>query len=274
MKLESVNLSCGYGKKIIMQNVSFSMGQGEVVCLLGSNGAGKTTFFRTLLGLMRPLGGAVFIDGADITGMKPSQLAARIAYVPQSANVSFPFSVEEVVLMGRGAHVKSISGPSLKDQKKARECMASLGIAHLGQKVFNRLSGGERQMVLIARALTQQTAFLVLDEPTSNLDFGNQIRILERILELKERGIGIIMTTHSPDQVLLCASRVMVFNRGALVQIGTPQKVITASLLQNLYGVNAMIKVMQHDTNRPVRVCIPCLRHPTQAVSLIKEEAV
>ncbi|MBN2526539.1 MAG: ABC transporter ATP-binding protein [Deltaproteobacteria bacterium] len=282
MTLECVNLSCGYGrtnskngrKQIVVQDVSFSLDEGEVVCLFGPNGAGKTTFFRTLLGFIKPLDGKVFIDGTDVAQMKPSKLATRIAYVPQFANVPFPFSVEEVVLMGRGVHVNSMLGPSPLDCEKAQECMASLGISHLAKKVYSRLSGGERQMVLIARALTQDARYLVLDEPTSNLDFGNRIRILERILELKERGIGIIMTTHSPDQVLQLGTRVVVFNRGAMTRTGCPQTVVTSSLMRNVYGVDVVVKEMHNNIDSPVSVCVPCLRHPSQNMSSIKEKAV
>lgn len=274
MKFEAANLSCGYGRNIIVQNVSFSMEEGETVCLLGPNGVGKTTFFRTLLGFIKPLKGKITIDGHDVTQMKPSHLATQIAYVPQSGQVPFPFSVEDVVLMGRNVHTMAMSGPSSHDRQKVRHCMASLDISHLAHKVYSRLSGGERQMVLIARALTQEAPFMVLDEPTSNLDFGNQIRIMKLIRELKDRGIGIVMTTHSPDQALLCGTRVIVFQSGTLVQTGRPETVITSSLLRKVYGVDVRIQEVPIDAACPTRVCVPCLGHPSEKLFPPKEAAV
>ena len=260
MTLEAIGLTCGYGRDVIIGNISLKVETGDIVCLLGPNGAGKTTFFRTMLGFITPLGGSVRIDGKDISRFKASERAKRIAYVPQAGTIPFPFTVEEVVTMGRNAHSAGLRRPSSRDRAKALECMEELGIAHLGGKMYTRISGGERQMALIARALAQETSFLVMDEPTSNLDFGNQVRILEHLEVLRQKGLGIVMTTHSPDQALLCGTKAVAFNNGTKAVHGRPDRIITAPLMQKLYGVDVLIRGM--DTGQgEISVCVPRLSY-------------
>jgi iron complex transport system ATP-binding protein len=272
VKLDVSKLSCGYGEKIIVREISFSAANSDIVCLLGPNGVGKTTFYRTLLGFIRPLGGTVYIDGVDIGKMTQLEVATKIAYVPQSVQMSFAFTAEEVVLMGRNVHIGALSSPSRHDREIAARSMSSLGISHLARKEYNRLSGGERQMVLIARALTQESRLLIMDEPTSSLDYGNQIRILEQIRELKSTGMGIIMTTHSPEQALLCATRVIVFHKGALSETGHPNAVITEPLMHNIYGVQVKINDLLDVAGNPIKVCVPHLRNRTHKFRMMKQE--
>ncbi len=260
MKIEIRNLTCGYGKKEVIRNISFAVGTGEILCLLGPNGVGKTTFFKTLLGLLPPLGGEISLNGQAISRLSRKEYARKVAYVPQSQSVPFPYTVEEVVIMGRNAHLSSFSSPGRRDKEIAAEALEELGITRLAKRTFTQLSGGERQMVLIARALTQQTEILFMDEPTSSLDFGNQVRILNRINRLRDKGISVVLTTHAPDHVFLCGSKVIVFNEGQFSRMGEPDLVVTEELLQSVYHVDVKI----HQTGipggkAPVKVCVPCL---------------
>ena len=259
MKLEVNNLKCGYGKRQIIRDVSFSLNNGEIVCLLGPNGAGKTTFFKTLLGFIKPMGGGILINGKPSELFPNKELARIMAYVPQACHVPFPFTVAEVVTMGRNPHMGIFASPSRKDREVALSCLEDLDISHLRDKVYTQLSGGERQMVLIARAAAQETELLIMDEPTSNLDFGNQVRILNKINKLKKRGIGVIMTTHSPDHVFLCGTKVIIFRDGKFAETGLPQSVVTEQLLRKVYGVDVLVRDMKITSREKIRVCVPCL---------------
>ena len=257
MKLEVKDLACGYGKKVIIGGISFEINEGEALFLLGPNGAGKTTFFKTLLGFLKPLSGNVILNGKDISTMGCREKARNIAYVPQAHSVPFAFNVEDVVVMGRNAHMGKMSSPSSADRRVALDCMSELGVAHLREKSYSRISGGERQMVLIARALTQGAKLLVLDEPTSNLDFGNQVKILDKINQLKKLGISSIITSHSPDHAFLCGTRVVVFREGKFAETGAPRSVVTEGLLKKVYGVNVLVRAV--DAPKNIKVCVPCL---------------
>ncbi len=259
MKLIVKNLDCGYGQKKIIKDISLTVKEGETVCLLGPNGVGKTTFFKTILGFLKPLAGTVELDGIDIHKLSRKEFAQLIAYVPQAHSVPFPFKTKDVVLMGRNAHTGIMSVPSQKDRRYALESMETLGIGHLKEKVYTELSGGEQQMVLIARALTQQTRLLIMDEPTSNLDFGNQVKILNQINRLQNKGIAVVLTTHSPDQVFLCGTKVIIFHNGRLTETGYPRHIVTENILEKVYGVSVKVRDIPVSDSGCVTVCIPCL---------------
>ena len=253
MRLEVERASCGYGAKSVVDSVSFALESGEVVCLLGANGSGKTTLFKAILGLLRLRGGRVLLDGADTAPWPRRQLAHVLAYVPQAHTPPFPFAVRDVVLMARTAHLGIFGSPSRGDAAIAEDAMETLGVSHLAHARYTEISGGERQLVLIARALAQQSEFLVMDEPTSNLDFGNQVRVLRRIKELAGRKLGLLMTTHFPDHAFLCASRVAVLKAGKLLAMGRPEEVITGRQLEGAYGV--AVRVVEVEAG--FRVCVP-----------------
>ncbi|WP_027400582.1 ABC transporter ATP-binding protein [Anaerovorax odorimutans] len=259
MRLIIEKLMCGYGKKKIIENISFSITNGECICLLGPNGVGKTTFFKTVLGFIKPLNGSITLDNKDITKLSRKNFAKVIAYVPQAHSIPFAFSTIDVVVSGRNAHLGITSKPTPKDYKIALECMEELGIGYLKDKLYTQISGGEQQMVLIARALVQEPKILVLDEPTSNLDFGNQIRILNQINMLKKKNIAIIMTTHAPDHAFLCGTKVVIFQKGRFVNIGEPEKIITESLLKEVYGVDVKVHNLLTNINESKKICVPCL---------------
>ncbi|MFT9077777.1 ABC transporter ATP-binding protein [Ethanoligenens sp.] len=262
MTLDLQTVSCGYGEKVIQKNISFSVHSGEICCLLGPNGVGKTTLFKTMLGFMKRLDGKISLDGQDIAKLPLKKLAKQFGYVPQAQGAPFPYTVEEVVTMGRIAHMGLFSSPSKKDRQIAGQIMETLQIDYLKNQIYTEISGGEKQMALIARALAQQPAFLVMDEPTANLDFGNQIRVLRQIKRLAEQGLGIIMTTHFPDHAFQCRSKVVLLQRGKPFLFGEARDVVTEENLRSAYGVD--VKVTEIPVGmRHVCACIPLMEEET-----------
>jgi iron complex transport system ATP-binding protein len=259
MRLEVDNLTFGYRGKIVGSGVSFTLEAGEVLCLLGPNGAGKTTLFKTILKLLEPLGGAIFADGETIGQWSRQRMARLFGYVPQAQLGFFPFTVREVVLMGRTAHIGLFATPSSQDAEVAERMLDILGINHLADRAYTEVSGGERQLALIARALAQEPKVLVMDEPTASLDFGNQVRVLSEIKTLARRGIAVILSTHDPDQAFLCAQRVAILHQGSLAHLGTPTAVITSPVLRTVYGVEVEIAQVASAAGEMHSICVPSL---------------
>ncbi len=259
MKLQCHKLTCGYGTRAVTHDASLEVSTGEVVCLLGPNGSGKTTLFKTLLGFLRPMGGTITIDGADITRWTRPQLAREIAYVPQMHTPSFPFRVLDVVMMGRSAHLGPFTSPTRHDEEISDAALRDAGMAHLREKPYTEISGGERQMVLITRAMVQEARLLIMDEPTANLDYGNQMRVLSHIRQLAQRGMGVLMTTHFPNHAFMCADRCALMHQGRIEATGRPEDVITEDSLQQLYGVPTSIHHLRNDAGSEMRVCVPSM---------------
>lgn len=245
MELRAQALSVGWGKRPLLERLDLSVSSGQMVCLLGSNGCGKTTLFRTLLGLMPPMGGAVYIDGRPTASMSRAALAKLLAYVPQHHTPPFDFRVLDVVAMGRTVYMKGTGQPGRADYDAAANALERLGMEYLSQRIYTRLSGGERQMVLIARAVAQQAGILLLDEPTSSLDFGNQARVLRTLVRLTEQGFGVMMTTHAPDQALLCGAQALLIGPGGSVISGPAGEILTPQTLERAYGVP--VAVVRHE---------------------------
>jgi iron complex transport system ATP-binding protein len=246
-------LSFGYRNRIVGGPVSFTVAPGEVLCLLGPNGGGKTTLFKTVLGLLTPIAGRVAMDGVDTASWDPRRRARVIGYVPQSVVGQFPFTVHEMVLMGRTAHRGIFAAPGAADHEAAEGALATLGIAALGARDWLRLSGGERQLALIARALAQEPRLLVLDEPTANLDFGNQVRVLDQIRQLAASGLALLFSTHHPEQAFACAKQVALLQGGAFARLGTPDATITPDTMQLLYGTEVDIV----SVGATMKACVP-----------------
>jgi len=256
--LELQGLACGYGRRTVLPDVSFILGPGELLCLLGPNGVGKTTLFKTILGLLPPLGGALRLGGHDARRWPRRQLARWLAYVPQAHAPPFGFAVRDVVAMSRVAHLGPLSAPGRHDLQVAEQALEAMGIAHLAQKPSTAISGGERQLVLIARALAQEARIVVMDEPTSNLDYGNQQKVLahaRRLVAAGER--SVILTTHDPNQALLSASRVLLLDREKRWSMGAPSEVITERYLRETYEVEAEMHNLRSRSGRPIRLCLP-----------------
>ncbi|RDV84846.1 ABC transporter ATP-binding protein [Ammonifex thiophilus] len=257
MKLEVKELACGYGGRV--QGVSFALEAGEIICLPGPNGSGKTTLLKTVLGLLPPLGGEVRLNGKRLNYRARRFLAQTMGYVPQNHIPPFPFRVLEVVLMGRTPHLSALASPRDEDLALARRLLRDLGIAHLEERPYTEVSGGERQLVLIARALAQCPRILLLDEPTASLDFGNQFMVLQNLRRLAASGLAVLMTTHFPDHALLYGHRVLLLRGGEVVGYGPPGEVITEESLARLYRVKARIVRVQLDGAGEARICIPLM---------------
>jgi iron complex transport system ATP-binding protein len=255
--LEAQSLAFGFPGRTIGRDVSFSLNAGEVMCVLGPNGGGKTTLFRTLLGLLAPHGGAIRLEKASIESLSRTEMAKLIGYVPQGHSGYFAYTVHDFVLMGRTAHVGIFASPSKKDHAVAEGVIASLGMAHLADRPVTEISGGERQLALVARALAQEPRLLLLDEPTANLDFGNQVRVLERIAALARTGIAILFSSHDPDHAFLCAQRALLLAEGRALELGAPRDVIRADTLQRLYGVSVQVLPLAGGGH----TCLPSIGH-------------
>lgn len=238
--LKAIQLQVGYNNKALGGVIDLALYEGEVLALLGPNGSGKTTLFRTLLGLLKPVSGNVHLLDKSLNEYSRRQIAQLAAYVPQAQIGSFGFSVEEMVTMGRYASIGRFSQPSNKDRQIALSCLRQLGIEHLADASYMRISGGQRQLVLIARALTQNAKILVLDEPTASLDFANQILVLDSISQLRTQGMAILLCTHQPEHALQVADRVALYNHGQIQALGKAREMLTVENLAQLYGLTVM----------------------------------
>ncbi len=257
--LELRGVSCGYGKQQVVRDVSFSLYRGEILCLLGPNGAGKTTLFKAILGFLKTTGGSIRIGDRDIGVLDRRTLAKLVAFVPQVHRPVFPFTVMEMVLMGRTAHTAALGTPGKRDREIAEAMLDRLNISDLCSKTYTELSGGQQRMVLIARALAQQAEILIMDEPTDSLDYGNQIRVLEQVKNLSEQGLSVIMTTHFPDHAFLCATKVALMQRGGEFEIGGVEGVVTEQKLGEAYGIRVKITQAYGGNGEWVSGCIPLL---------------
>ncbi len=259
MIMETHGIDCGYKSATILRDVTLSFNTGEVVCLLGPNGVGKTTLFKTMLGFLSPKKGVVSIDGRDRSTFSRREFAQVVAYVPQLHEPPFPFSVLDVVLAGCASHLGVLSSPSREDYEKAEGVLEQLGVSYLRDKVFTQISGGEQQMTLIARALVQDPQFLVMDEPTAALDFGNQVRVLSCVKRLADSGRGVIMTSHNPDHAYLCCSRAVLITRERGIIDGNVDEVVTEENLRRAYGIQVKVTQATSDEGLPVKTCVPML---------------
>jgi iron complex transport system ATP-binding protein len=231
------NVSSGYRGHLVDDGVSFSVAFGTAVCLLGANGCGKTTLLKTILGLLPLQSGEIELNGKALALWTRPTLAQFIAYVPQATQAVFPFTAEEVVLMGRASRLKWFETPGKRDRAIALHAMATLGIEALAKRPFTKLSGGERQLVLIARALCQEAKVLLLDEPTASLDFGNQLRVLEGLKNLRNEGVTILMTTHQPRHAERLADKILLMKHGKLCGEGSPEEKLTPRTLSEVYDI-------------------------------------
>ncbi|MEJ2609265.1 MAG: ABC transporter ATP-binding protein [Candidatus Thiodiazotropha sp.] len=237
MMLVAQNIHFSYRGRPVLKGANLALGTGELVCLLGANGAGKSTLLRTLLGLLNPQQGEVRLNQQRLVGLARRQLAQQIAYVPQVHAAPFPYTVREVALMGRLPANGLLRAPKPSDLTMVDEILEHLGIPQLANRPYTEVSGGERQLALIARALAQETKLLVMDEPLTGLDYGHQVRLLARLEQLAADGYGILMTTHDPDQPLDGCNRVALLIEGEIKANGRPDKVLTPTAIERLYGV-------------------------------------
>lgn len=252
--IEIKNLSFSYGAHEVLKNISFTAKNGEVLSVLGPNAVGKSTLFGCILRLLTPSSGEILIDGVPAATLSAKQLARRIAYIPQSHNPVFQYSVFDMALMGATAQLGTFANPGREQTELVERALERLGILHLKQRGYLQLSGGERQLTLIARALVQNAKILVMDEPSSSLDYGNRLRVMQTVRSLAAEGYCIIQSTHDPDQAYLYSDKILALYDGAILAHGTPKEIFDASLISKLYGVEVEVCKINHDT---VRICVP-----------------
>lgn len=226
-----------YGRRSVLHDISFTAEPGQLISVLGPNGVGKSTMFKCILRLLTEYSGIIQIDGEDIRGLTQQQMAQRIAFIPQSHYPTFNYSVRDMVLMGTAHHIGVFATPGSEEIRLAEDAMERVGINELVNRGFQHLSGGEQQLVVIARALAQQTSILVMDEPTSNLDFGNQIHVMRQIQKLSRLGYTILLSTHNPQYAMTFSDRILAMHGGTVIADGNPEEVMTEALLEKLYGV-------------------------------------
>jgi iron complex transport system ATP-binding protein len=233
--LQVKDLHFNYDRTPILQGVSFEVEEGELCGLFGPNGCGKTTLFKCCLNFLKFHKGSVQMDGRNVANMRVEDMAKVVAYVPQEHKPPFPYLTKEVVLMGRTPRLKGIFGISKADKKKASDALDLLGLSDIGDRPYNQLSGGQRQMVLMARAIAQETPLMFLDEPTSALDFSNQIRIWRIMRLVAERGVTILACSHDPNHVSWFCDKVVVMKNNRILKEGSPHNVITELTLDEIY---------------------------------------
>jgi iron complex transport system ATP-binding protein len=246
-----------YKKHDVLRGVNFSADIGQCICVVGKNGAGKTTLFRCLLGLMNDYQGNIFVDGLNGKHLSVQETAKKIAYIPQAHAPAFNYSVFETVLMGTNALMGKFRTPGRAERETAEQMLEQMNIEHLAERGYAELSGGERQLVLIARALAQKSRMLIMDEPTANLDYGNQFRVMRQVRQLTKRGYLVVLSTHNPEHALLYADKVLVLKEGRTAMYGEPKSVLNPGMIESIYGVSVDLQTI-HAPWGSVPVFVPC----------------
>ena len=225
----------------MLQDVSFAAEKGELLSILGPNGVGKSTLFRCILGSLEGYSGRICVDGRDIRTLPHRERARRMAYIPQIHRPTFGYTVLDTVLMGTTRQLSPLQQPGREQVYMAPSALEPEGGSHLAERNFAHLSGGEQQLVLIARALAQQSDILIMDEPTSALDYGNQFRVLQQVRALSREGYTVLLSTHNPQHALTFAHRVLALQDGSVAALGPSGDVLTPDLLRRLYGVDTAL---------------------------------
>lgn len=258
--IEVKNLHFSYKKHQVLLGVNLELYKGEIISLLGPNGCGKSTLIKLILKLMKG-SGEISINGKSLQNYSHKDIASHIAYIPQYNNTPFNYSVIEMVVMGRVSKLGFFAQPSSYDYEIANAALKKINIEHLASRAFGQLSGGQKQMVLLARAIAQEVEVFIMDEPVAGLDYGNQIRLLELISTLGSQGYTFLKTTHYPDHALLISSRVVVMNGGVIISDGMPEDVISAGMIEDVYNIKA--DIIMHDSHKR---CVPIFEQKREVV--------
>ena len=261
--IEVQDIAFDYGRGIIFEDLSFHVDRGGIFCLIGPNGCGKTTLLDCILGTLKLKKGAILINGKDISGLGPRRLARSLSYVPQRHESAFSYSVIEMAMMGRAAYTGMFSAPSDRDREIAEEALNAVGIAHLRERPYTQISGGELQLVMLARALAQESPVIVMDEPTSHLDFRHELVVLETITGLvREKGITVIIATHFPNHAFYFEDNhretvVAMLSGGNFMAKGRPSDVLNVENIRRLYGIESSLISFISGGSREQRRIIP-----------------
>ena len=237
----------------VLDGASLSLEKGRILAILGANGAGKTTLLNCMAGLLKPDSGTIRLCGQDLDGMKEKEIARLIGYVPQIHTPAFDYRVLDFVLMGRAPETGIFSRPAAEDERICREILESMDIAHLAEKSYRNISGGERQQVLIARAIVQRPQAILFDEPTAHLDYGNQHKVLGRIRKMADEGYSVVMTTHDPDHALILGDQAAVVDRRGRVEQGELSEIITGKRLRDIYGIDIELRELDENGRK---ICV------------------
>ena len=243
-ELHDLHFSYRPGAPEVLQGVSLDLAEGQLLTILGCNGSGKSTLFGCVMGILKPQSGSIALCGEDLTKLPPRTIASRVGYVPQSHTPAFDYTVFEFVLMGCAARVGLLSHPGAEERCRAEEAIERMGLRSLRDRPYTELSGGERQMVTIARAIAAHPRAILFDEPTSHLDFGNQIRVLRVIRSLSADGYAVVVTTHDPNHALLLGGQTALFTGKGQVALGSPETLLTEERLSALYGAELKLRYM------------------------------
>lgn len=248
------NLSFSYNKKAVLDKISFSVNEGEFVSILGPNGTGKSTLFKCIIGTLSGYSGSIKIDGKEASQMSASELAKKITYIPQIHYSAFNYTAADMVLMGTANSVQSFSSPKKEQIDKMNSAFGRLDISELKNRSFQNLSGGEQQLVLMARAVAQNVRIWILDEPCASLDFGNRMKVQQQLKALARDGYAIIQSTHNPDQTFMFSDKVIAIKDGKIVSDGTAKTVINSKTVTELYEIDTEVIGIYNDR---IRTCIP-----------------
>lgn len=257
MLLELTDVRGGYGSGDVVRGVTCEADHGDVLCLVGPNGCGKTTLFRLLLGSLPRSGGMIRIDGRDTASLSPRELANLVAYIPQYHTPVFAYTVLDVVIMGRAAHFSSFEQPRAVDRDAAFAALERVNAAHLANRRYTALSGGQRQLILIARAICQSARIFVMDEPAANLDYANHQVLMNVICDLARRGYCVVLSTHSPEHPFAVGTRALLMKDGTVAAFGAPREVITPERLEAVYGVPMDVVTVRDRCGTPRTICLP-----------------
>lgn len=234
----------GYDRKVL-DGASLILQRGEVLCILGPNGAGKTTLLNCMAGLLVPQSGEIKLCGRDISTMKVKEIASLAGYVPQLHTPAFDYRVIDFVLMGRAPETGIFGRPGKEDERKCLDILEGMGLGHLAYKSYLDISGGERQQLLIARAIVQEPEVVLFDEPTAHLDYGNQHRVLRRIKQMATEGYSVVITTHNPDHALLLGDKAAMVSRDGKITQGESSHILTEETLSKVYGMDIRIRYIE-----------------------------
>lgn len=261
LKIEKASFQ--YGKTTIFQNINFELDRGNMFCLFGPNGCGKSTLIECILGYLKLSQGRILLNNQSIHTYRPAERAQQIGYVPQGHTKNFPYTVKDIVLMGRAAYTGTFSAPSKEDMEIAESAIETLGLASIRDKPYTQLSGGQTQLVMLARALAQETSIILMDEPTAHLDFRHELIILETIVKLmKEKNISVVMATHFPNHAFYfensgIPTTVALMNHQAFEYVGSPAEVLTEANMLHTFKIHAKLMTAKTPDEKLVRGLIP-----------------